>query len=140
MGFPIDPLSLILGAVLGGGVAWLALRNSGAKAALQAKAALEQEHAMLAEKLAAEFRKLSTDALGQNNRQFLDLAKTQFDGFQAAAKGDLSQMLQPVRESLAKVDKQIGDIEKERVGAYRGLSIQVEEMAKHHLRLTGETQ
>jgi DNA recombination protein RmuC len=140
MAFPIDPPSLILGAVLGAGVAWLALRGSGAKAAAQARAALEQEHAMLANKLAAEFRKLSTDALGQNNRQFLDLARTQFDGFQAAAKGDIGQMLQPVRDSLEKVDKQIAEIEKERVGAYRGLSVQVEEMAKHNLRLSSETQ
>src|SRR5271154_2700960 len=109
MGLAIDPLSLILGLALGAGAGWLALRGSGGRAAAQAKAALEQEqeHAMLADRLAAEFRKLSTDALGQNNRQFLDLAKTQFDGFQAAAKGDLSQMLQPVRDSLEKVDKQI---------------------------------
>jgi DNA recombination protein RmuC len=140
MGFSLDPLSLILGLAVGAVVVWLVLRNSGAKGAAQAKAVLEQEHAMLADRLAAEFRKLSTDALGQNNRQFLDLAKTQFDGFQAAAKGDLSQMLQPVRDSLEKVDKQIIEIEKERVGAYRGLSVQVEEMAKHNLRLSGETQ
>src|ERR1700754_2074381 len=148
MTFPIDPLSLIpglilgliLGLVLGAGVVWLAMRGGGAKAAAQAKAALEQEHAMLADRLAAEFRKLSTDALGQNNRQFLDLARTQFDGFQAAAKGDIGQMLQPVRESLERVDKQITEIEKERVGAYRGLSVQVEEMAKHNLRLSSETQ
>jgi len=120
MGFAIDPLSLILGLALGAAGVWLALRGSGARAAAQAKAAIEQERTMLADRLAAEFRKLSTDALGQNNRQFLDLARTQFDGFQAAAKGDFSQMLQPVKESLAKVDKQITEIEKERVGAGRG--------------------
>src|ERR1700743_2800099 len=138
MGFSIDPLSLVLGAAVGAVVVWLALRNSSAKAAAEAKAVLEQEHAMLADRRAAEFRKLSTDALGQNNRQFLDLAKTQFDGFQAAAKGDITQMLQPVRDSLEKVDKQITEIEKERVGAYRGLSVQVEEMAKHHRPLSRE--
>ena len=49
-------------------------------------------------------------------------------------------MLQPVKDSLAKVDKQISEIEKERVGAYGKLSTQVEEMAKHHLRLGSETQ
>ena len=136
----IDLLSLALGLVLGAGAVWLALRGSGARAAAQAKAAIEQERAMLADRLAAEFRKLSTDALGQNNRQFLDLARTQFDGFQAAAKGDITQMLQPVKDSLAKVDKQISEIEKERVGAYGKLSFQVEEMAKHHLRLGSETQ
>ena len=38
MGFSIDPLSLILGLVLGGGVACLLLRGGGARAAAQAKA------------------------------------------------------------------------------------------------------
>ena len=98
MGFSLDPLSLILGGVFGAVIVWLSLRNSGARASVQAKAVLEQEHALLADRLAAEFRKLSTDALGQNNRQFLDLARTQFDGFQAAAKGDIGQMLQPRSE------------------------------------------
>jgi DNA recombination protein RmuC len=140
MAFAIDPLSLALGLVFGAGAAWLALRNSGAKAAAEARAIIEQERAAMADRLAAEFRKLSIDALGQNNRQFLDLARTQFDGIQAAARGDISQMLQPVRESLAKVDRQITEIEKERVGAYGKLTTQVEDMARHHLRLSGETQ
>ena len=117
MAFAIDPLSLALGLAFGAGGAWLALRSRGDKAAADAKAAVEQERAALADRLAAEFRRLSTEALGQNNRQFLDLAKTQFDGFQAAAKGDINQILQPVRDSLAKVDKQISEIEKDRVGA-----------------------
>ena len=84
----------------------------------------------MVDRLTAEFRRLSNEALGTNNRQFLDLAKTQFDGFQAAAKGDLDQLLQPVKESLTRVDRQIAEIEKERVGAYSALSYQVEEMAK----------
>jgi DNA recombination protein RmuC len=125
--FAIDLVSLALGLALGGGVVWLILRGSGNRAAV-------------ADRLAAEFRKLSTEALGANNRQFLDLAKSQFDGFQAAAKGDIDQILKPVKDSLARVDKQIAEIEKDRVGAYGKLSSQVEEMAKSHLRLGSETQ
>jgi DNA recombination protein RmuC len=140
----LDPVSLLLGLLLGAGIVWLALRGGAARAAQvageQARALIEQERAVLAERLAGEFRRLSTEALGANNRQFLDLAKSQFDGFQAAARGDIGQMLQPVRESLSKVDKQIAEIEKDRVGAYGRLSAQVEEMAKGHLRLSGETQ
>ncbi len=140
----IDPASLALGAALGavlGGVAiWLILRGAGARAALDAKAAMEQERAAIADRLAAEFRKLSSDALSANNNQFLDLAKSRFDGFQAAAKGDIDLILQPVKDSLAKVDRQIAEIEKERAGAYGKLSTQVEEMAKNHLRLGSETQ
>jgi DNA recombination protein RmuC len=139
-----DPLSLavgaLLGAAIGAGFLWLAFKNSAARAAREAISALEQERAAMVDRLAAEFRRLSTEALGANNRQFLDLAKTQFDGFQAAAKGDLDHLLQPVKDSLAKVDKQILEIEKDRVGAYGKLSYQVEEMAKSHLRLSNETQ
>ncbi len=140
MAVTIDPLSLALGLTLGVLAAWLALRNNGARAQREAAAAIAQERAAMADRLAAEFRKLSTDALGANNRQFLDLARSQFDGFQAAARGDIGQMLQPVKESLAKVDRQISEIEKDRVGAYGKLSTQVEEMAKSQLRLTSETQ
>jgi DNA recombination protein RmuC len=144
MMFAIDPPSLAIGAALGGIVgmlvAWLAIRAGGARADQAARTAMEQERAAMADRLAAEFRKLSTDALGANNRQFLDLAKMQFDGFQAAARGDIDQILSPVKESLAKVDRQIAEIEKERVGAYGKLSTQVEELAKQHLRLGGETQ
>jgi DNA recombination protein RmuC len=140
MPIAIDALSLVLGLLIGAFAAWLVLRSGAAKSANQAAAVLELERSALAERLAAEFRRLSVDALGANNRQFLDLAKTQFDGFQTAAKGDIDQMLQPVKEQLAKVDKQINEIEKERVGAYGKLSFQVEEMAKSHLRLSGETQ
>ena len=133
----IDPFSALFGVALGAGLVWLALRSGAVRAARTAREAVEQERAQTIDRLAAEFRKLSTEALGANNTQFLDLAKSRFDGFQASAKGDLDQLLLPVKESLAKVDKQIADIEKERVGAYRTLSYQVEEMAKGHLRLTG---
>ena len=136
----LDPLSVALGVAVGAGIAFLALRSGGARARRETDATLERERAAMADRLAAEFRRLSAEAMGLNNRQFLDLAKSQFDGLQAAAKGDLTQLLQPVKDSLAKVDKQIVEIEKERAGAYGKLSQQVEEMAKSHLRLSSETQ
>lgn len=140
----MDALALVLtfaaGLILGAGIVWFATRGSGARAAEAAKAAIDLERTATADRLAAEFRRLSTEALGQNNQQFLDLAKTQFEGFQASAKGDIGQMLQPVKESLAKVDLQIAEMEKARAGAYGRLSQQVEEMAKTHLRLGSETQ
>jgi DNA recombination protein RmuC len=140
LGSGIDPISLLIGVVFGAGAVWLALKSGNARARRDSERLVEQERAAMVDRLTAEFRRLSSEALGVNNRQFLDLAKTQFDGFQAAAKGDLDQLLQPVKESLTRVDKQIAEIEKERVGAYRALSFQVEEMAKSHLRLSSETQ
>ncbi|HLG90508.1 MAG TPA: DNA recombination protein RmuC [Alphaproteobacteria bacterium] len=140
MGSGIDPISLLIGVFFGAGAVWFALKSGNARAARESERLVDQERAAMVDRLTAEFRRLSNEALGVNNRQFLDLAKTQFDGFQAAAKGDLDQLLQPVKESLTRVDRQIAEIEKERVGAYRALSFQVEEMAKSHLRLSSETQ
>ena len=140
MPLAVDPASLAIGLVVGGLVVWLLLRGGAQRSVRDARALMEQERAAFADRLTAEFRRLSTDALGANNRNFLDLARAQFDGFQATARGDIGQMLQPVKDSLAKVDKQIAEIEKGRAEAYGKLSAQVEEMAKTNLRLGSETQ
>lgn len=140
MAIAVDPASLAIGLAVGGLVAWLVLKGGAAHSVREARSLLEQERAAFAERLTAEFRRLSTDALGANNRQFLDLARAQFDGFQSAARGDIGQMLQPVKESMAKVDKQIAEIEKTRTEAYVRLSTQVQAMAETNLRLGSETQ
>lgn len=144
MSLAIDPVSLEIGlaagALLGAAAVWILGRTIAARSKAATEEILEEERAVMADRLAAEFRKLSTEALGANNRQFLDLAKTQFDGFQTAARGDIGQMLQPVKESLAKVDQQIAEIERGRAFAYAKLSQQVEDMARAHARLGDETR
>jgi DNA recombination protein RmuC len=144
MAVAFDPASLAIGSAVGlvvGAVgAWLAARAIGARGLTAAQALLEQERGAMADRLAAEFRRLSTEALGANNRQFLDLARTQLEGYQSAARGDISQILQPVKESLAKVDRQISEIEMGRAIAYAKISQQVEDMARAHLRLGDETR
>lgn len=98
------------------------------------------------EKLTDAFKALSADALRNNNRSFLDLAKQNLETFQQNAKGDLegrqraiNELLKPLKESLDKVDGRIGELEKTRAGAYSELREQVKVLAQSHLLLQSET-
>ena len=97
-------------------------------------------------KLADAFKALSADALRSNNQSFLDLAKQNLETFQQTAKGELERrqtaigdLIKPLKESLEKVDGKIGELEKNRVGAYSELREQVKTLAQSHLQLQAET-
>lgn len=86
------------------------------------------------------FKALSADALKHNNQSFLQLASATLGKFQETAKGELETrqkavdaLVQPIRESLQKVDGKLGEIEKARVGAYAELSTQVKGLIETHL-------
>jgi DNA recombination protein RmuC len=64
------------------------------------------------------FKSAASDALVQNNRQFLDLAKTQLEAKVKESEGNLDQrkaaieeMLKPVRESIDSYKKRIDELE-----------------------------
>jgi DNA recombination protein RmuC len=97
-------------------------------------------------KLGDAFKALSSDALRSNNQSFLDLAKQNLEAFQQTAKGELERrqnaigdLIKPLKESLDKVDGKIGELEKNRVGAYSELREQVKQLAQSHLQLQSET-
>jgi DNA recombination protein RmuC len=96
--------------------------------------------------LADAFNALSADALRKNNQSFLELAKEALGTFQETAKGDLekrqqaiNEVVNPVKESLAKVDAQIHELEKTRVGAYESLQAQVRSLLETQQHLRTET-
>ncbi len=98
------------------------------------------------EKLTHAFKAISADALRNNNRSFLDLAKQNLETFQQNAKGELERrqhaigdLIKPLKESLDKVDCKIGELEKTRAGAYSELREQVKVLAQSHLQLQSET-
>ncbi len=119
-----------------------------AKAEQERKGA-EEKLALVEEtrrQLANEFNALSSEALRKNNQSFLDLAKETLGTFQESARGDLekrqqaiSEVVGPVKESLAKVDAQIHEIEKNRVGAYESLQAQVKSLIETQQQLRSET-
>jgi DNA recombination protein RmuC len=71
------------------------------------------------------FRSLSADALRSNNETFLSLAR--------------SSLVEPVRESLGKVDAKISDLERERQQAYGEIRQQFTNMAEVQTQLRAET-
>jgi DNA recombination protein RmuC len=98
------------------------------------------------EELSEKFKALSRDALRDNNQSFLQLAHTTLEKFQESARGDLDhrqkaidQMVKPLKESLDKVDGKIGELEKERAGAYSELREQVKALTTSQSQLQAET-
>jgi len=87
------------------------------------------------EELSNAFKALSSEALKSNNQSFLQLAKETLEKYQVQAKGDLEQrqkaveeLVGPIKESLDKVRKEIGQMELLRENAYGGLQEQVKNL------------
>ena len=123
-------------------------------AGLQAQAAADRAGAAeklklmedLQGRLKEAFGVMSADALSRNNQSFLELATETLGKYQEAAKGDMekrqqaiTEVVKPVRESLGKVDEQIREIEKQRVGAYESLQAQVRGLLETQQQLRAET-
>jgi DNA recombination protein RmuC len=98
------------------------------------------------EQLRTAFQALSAESLKSNNQAFLDLARAALGEFQARAQGNLEArqqaiegVLAPLRESLEKVDRSLGQIETARAEAYGELREQVRSLAVTQRELQAET-
>jgi DNA recombination protein RmuC len=130
----------------------LAAELAATRARLEAELAAERKSA--AEKVAllqtAEvrlreaFAALSSDALRQNSQSFLDLAKSSLSEFQQTARLDLdgrqkaiTDLVEPLKESLSKVDGKLGEVEQNRVGTHSALTEQLRllNQAQHSLQI-----
>ncbi len=110
---------------------------------------LDEERRLLEEagnKFKDAFDALAAQALKTNNESFLELAKSAFGRFQSDAQKDLESrqkavetLVQPIHESLNKVDQQIQQMEIARSEAYGGLSAQVKSLISTQERLQSET-
>jgi len=97
--------------------------------------------------LTGVFAEISTQALSQNNEQFLRLADARFSQARAEAEGDLEQrqtalarLLDPLSETLARYERGLQAMELERRGAYEGLSEKVAQLHSGHEQLRKETR
>ena len=155
----LGAFGLALGAALG--ALWTASRARTAHdALLQERAALaaslEAERRNAAEKLAllrdAEtklrdaFSTLSSEALKQNSESFLQLARASLGEFQKSATLDLDgrqkaidTLVQPLRESLTRVDTKLNEVERGRASAQAQLSEQLRSLTQSQQVLHAET-
>lgn len=84
-------------------------------------------------RLADAFKALASEALRHNNESFLKLATENLNRYQEGARDDLdkrnvaiARLVQPLGESLEKVNQRIAEIEQKRTEAYAGLREQVQ--------------
>jgi DNA recombination protein RmuC len=120
------------------------------------EAALDAERHTAADKVALladaqarlkdAFAALSADVLAQNTNRFLELAKDKLGEFQSAAVTDLggrqkaiADLVQPLRESLAKVDSKLQEVDRDRATSHARLGEQLRSLAEAHLALQSET-
>jgi DNA recombination protein RmuC len=98
------------------------------------------------EQLTDTFQALSATALKNSHESFLELAKATLGKYQEGAQRDLAlrqkevkQIVEPVKESLEKYDRQVQEMERSRQKAYGGLSQQVESLMTTQQQLQKET-
>jgi DNA recombination protein RmuC len=104
--------AFVVGAILGGLVAWLVLRERLAA------------HRRAAEEASSTFSSLSAEALQRNTDSFLRLAQTQ---------------LEPIASTLKTFDERTRALDQERSRAYGSLTEQVRALAEGQERLRTET-
>jgi DNA recombination protein RmuC len=93
------------------------------------------------------FKALSADALRESNESFLALAKERLGAERVLTTAELDKrtqaidaLVKPVTETLNKVDAQLREVEKERVGDYKSITKHLEQMAQSSAQLQGETK
>ncbi|GAA3944598.1 DNA recombination protein RmuC [Actinomadura viridis] len=137
---------LALGAVLGA-VAGFALAT-GRQGELIARArAAEEKLAYAEERMAEHFESLSAKALDASNQRFLELADARLKAAGVEAAGELQRRQQavehlvaPLKDTLAKVEEQLREVETGRRESHAMLAKQVDFVRQSSDQLRGETR
>jgi len=110
-------------------------------------ASLKQAQELARSQLTETFGHLSSQALKQNNEEFLKLAQENLKQFQNKAQGEFAQkeqaidnLIKPIKAALEKTEKQIHSMEHERKEAYGALTQHLEAMTQTQQALQGETR
>tara|TARA_B100000749_G_scaffold280893_1_gene280401 strand:- start:3557 stop:4939 length:1383 start_codon:yes stop_codon:yes gene_type:complete len=111
--------------------------------------AMDKEKAILEEaqtKLQDAFKSLAAQSLESNNKQFLDLAKSVLETEKAENQSQLErrkvaieELVKPINETLIQYQKNLGDVEKQRVQAYTTLESEIKKVAETHDTLAKHT-
>lgn len=137
--------ALVLGVVAGAAAAWLLARTRNAADTALLRAELEHERTRTSEKLALleqtehgfanRFGALAADALRKNNETFLELAAGRLGQKEQAVE----HLVQPLKESLAKVSGEVEALERSRRQDYGSLARYVQSLAETSERVRAET-
>ena len=160
-------LYIFIGLVVGAVISWLAVKSkmqgahqkeltqkaeefnkvNGEKISLTAQVEAQKDSLEVAKKAMLDsFKSVATEALTQNNKQFLTLAETQLGTQVKVAEGDLDQrktaieeMLKPVKESIDAYKKRIEELEKGSAKTFGQVSEMLSNIQTTHVSLQRET-
>lgn len=108
----------------------------------EARKNLEAQRQLLDEardKLAETFKALSSAALRQSNTEFVELARERIESQLEQRQQAIDALLAPLRDALARYEKQIDALEMSRQQAYGGLREQLETLSLSSAELQRET-
>ncbi len=144
---------LLIGAAFGAAIGYLLARGKMADLAARAAAAgeraraAEEKAALVDERLAERFRALSAQALEQSSRTFLEIAEGRLGAANAVAAGELEtrraaveHLVQPLQETLARVESQLRETEAARHSSHAALAEQVKIARQSSDQLRAQTQ
>ena len=121
-------------------------RSADERADLLERAARERAE-LIDSQLAERFQVLSTEALDRSTRTFLEIAEGRLTAANARAAGELDhrkaaveQMVQPLRDTLARVESQLRETEAARRSSHAALSEQVAIARQSSDQLRAQTQ
>lgn len=100
--------------------------------------ALASERQLLADArkaLGDTFKSLASDSLKENNAQFFGIANREF----SAKEDSIDKLLQPMRESLGKLEAETKQLEVKREGAYQEVLNEIRNIKESHQTLSQET-
>ena len=96
---------------------------------------LRRQHQQVISGMTDTFKSLASDILKQESQEFRANANEDFTRRQESIEG----IVQPVQENLIKLEKEIRELEKERIGSYHELKNQVDSLIKLETLLRQET-
>jgi DNA recombination protein RmuC len=109
--------------------------------------AAEEKAALIDGQLAERFQALSTEALDRSTKTFLEIAEGRLSAANAKAAGELDNrkaavelMVQPLRDTLARVESQLRETEAARRSSHAALSEQVTIARQSSDQLRAQTQ
>ncbi len=161
-------VTLLVGVALGAAIGYLLARGklaglaadlTGQARAAEERATAAQQQAVTAERLAREreelldgqlaerFQSLSTQALDQSARTFLQIAEGRLSAASAKAAGELDNrkaavehLVQPLRDTLARVEAQLREADAARRSSHAALTEQVTIARQSSDQLRAQTQ
>jgi DNA recombination protein RmuC len=161
-------VTLLVGVALGAAIGWLLARGklasiaadlTGRTRAAEERATAAQQQAVMAERLAREreelldsqlaerFQSLSAQALDQSARTFLQIAEGRLNAASAKAAGELDNrkaavehLVQPLRDTLARVEAQLREADAARRSSHAALTEQVSIARQSSDQLRAQTQ